>query len=232
MSVLSHDVVSGEPRYEIKMVFERQHLPLVRSWALRHWAAFRQAYPPRRVNNVYFDTFEHDFLLDHVDGVFDRSKVRFRWYGEGWRAPQGQLEVKRKQGRLSFKTVFLVEQVLDLRELSWDALLTHLRRQLPPQGERLLAGLVPRLVSHYRREYYVNAEGDIRLTLDYDLRAYEQVSPFTLNLRFPQPLLDEMVVEFKAPLRAHRRLADVLAAFPLRCVDNSKYLRGLETALL
>lgn len=232
MSALSHDVVSGEPRYEIKMVFERQHLPLVRSWALGHWAAFRQAYPPRRVNNVYFDTFEHDFLIDHVDGVFDRSKVRFRWYGESWRAAQGQLEIKRKQGRLSFKTLFPLQDGLDLTRLSRQELVDRIRRQLPPEGARLMHALIPVLVSHYRREYFVSAGGEIRLTLDYDLRAYEQVSPFGLNLRFPQPLLDEMVVEFKAPLQAHRLLADVLAAFPLRCVDNSKYLRGLETALL
>lgn len=231
MSVQSHDVVSGERRYEVKMVVDALLLDEVRSWTLAHPAAFRAAYPLRRVNNLYFDTFERQFILDHVDGLAERAKVRYRWYGETWRASAGQVEIKHKQTQLSRKIIFPVDASLEIAQLSWEEIIAGIVEHTAEDCARLLNNLEPVLINYYWREYYVNAEGDIRLTLDYGMRAFDQAFGFFPNIRFPQPLLNELVIEVKAPSQAHGRVADVLAEFPLRCIDNSKYLNGLATAI-
>ena len=73
-------------RYEVKMVFDASHLGEVRSWVYAHIDAYSVAYPPQQVNNIYFDTIERNLMMEHIDGVANRAKVRFRRHGENWLA--------------------------------------------------------------------------------------------------------------------------------------------------
>jgi hypothetical protein len=53
-------------RYEVKMIIEDIHHPVVQSWVRTHTAGFLESYPPRRVNNVYLDTFDMDNYMDNL----------------------------------------------------------------------------------------------------------------------------------------------------------------------
>ena len=81
-------------RYEIKMVFDALRLDEARSWVYSHTDSFTVSYPPCQVNNIYFDTIERDLFIEHLDGVANRAKVRFRWYGENWLTEGGKLKSK------------------------------------------------------------------------------------------------------------------------------------------
>ena len=49
------------PRYEFKVPCEAGLLPEIEGWVRLHPAHWRVSYPPRHVNNVYFDSQDlHD----------------------------------------------------------------------------------------------------------------------------------------------------------------------------
>jgi hypothetical protein len=66
-------------RYEVKYVARATELHRVLTWVRNNRAGFREPYPPRQVNNVYFDTFDHFAYVENLSGASARSKVRFRW---------------------------------------------------------------------------------------------------------------------------------------------------------
>ena len=55
------------------------------------------------VNSLYFDTYEVGCLTDNLFGVSDRTKLRFRWYGDDFRRVRGHLELKGKSNQLGWK---------------------------------------------------------------------------------------------------------------------------------
>ncbi len=220
--------MSDNLRYEQKMVTDSHHLGDVRSWVFGHPAAFRVAYPNRQVNNIYFDTLERDLMMDHIIGQAVRSKVRFRWYGESWLAENGQLEIKKKQGRLGTKITTPIPVPVDLTSVNWAAIFDILRTHCTPQLAGVLQNLTPMLINQYQREYYTSADGLVRLTLDYNQRTYDQTFGMRPNSQYLQPFGDQLVVEFKADQSQYAKLTNAIAQFPLRCTQNSKYLNGME----
>ena len=221
-------------RYEVKMVVDAFFLGEVRSWIYTHTAAFAVAFPPRRVNNVYFDTLDRQFMIDHIDGVPSRAKIRFRWYGDNWKVTAGQLEIKFKTARLGRKKVYPFLGSLDLTDCTWRDFNQALASGLigPSPGSIFqLEMLHPSLINHYHREYFLSKDKLIRLTLDYGGIAYEQAFGLKPNLSRPQPSLDTLVIELKAPKSEHQRIAEVLSEFPQRCSANSKYLNALQYSL-
>ena len=225
--------MASEFRYEIKIVLGASHLSEMRSFVFSHSNAFGIAYPPRQVNNLYFDTFDHQCLIDHIDGVPNRAKIRYRWYGDTWKLNTGQLEIKKKIARLGHKTIFPFTGCIDLVRSNWrevhSALCLGLGLMDISQGILdLLEMLQPTLINRYKREYYLSMDGVVRLTLDYDIRSYEQGFSFRPNISYQKPSLNNLIVELKAPKNEYQRIADVLSEFPRRCSRYSKYLIGMD----
>ena len=218
-------------RYEIKMVFDALRLDEARSWVYAHSSAFCVAYPPRQVNNIYFDTIERELMMNHIDGVADRAKVRFRWYGESWVTEGGQIEQKIKRSRLGYKKIQLLSETIDISQSSWDEILEHLYQDSDKEFEFLLKDMMPVLINKYMREYYVSMDGEIRITLDYDMRAFGQVFGLSPNTNYEQAVQNNVVIEMKSAKKNHKKLADALAEFPLYTTQNSKYLDGMEYAI-
>lgn len=215
-------------RYEKKMIFESLRLGEVRSWVYAHPDAFQVAYPPRQVNNIYFDTVDRFFMAKHIDGVGNRAKFRFRWYGESWQIPEGQLEIKKKMGHVGYKITHPVRRAINLPQLKWQEIMELLKSESSNEFSSLLDNLTPALINQYQREYYESADRKIRVTLDYDIRAFSQTFGLSPNLTFPQLSVDDVIIEMKVAQEDHQRMADSLAEFPLRCLQNSKYLNGME----
>ena len=220
-------------RYELKMETEGTRHAQVQSWVRLHSAGFRSAYPSRRVNNLYFDTFDLSSFNDHIEGVPERRKLRFRWYGPDLETAQGQLELKSKKERVGWKTVHPVAPVLDLRSCRWPALKQILTRDTIARDQsglftELLQVSNPLVINCYQRDYYVSADGNIRLTLDYQMRAYDQRLSSTPNLLFQLPLINLTLIEFKCEVQHAPQMSNVLAEFPLRVHRHSKFVTALE----
>jgi len=217
------------PRYEIKIPCPPQQLAAVEAWVRLHPAHWRVSFPPRQVNNIYFDTIDCQSLNDNLGGIGERDKLRLRWYGPHLEMVRGaQMERKHKEGRVGWKEFWFFDGTLDLTALTWAEVVSRLRAAADKRAALWLGQFPePALVNCYQRAYYVSADGTMRLTIDSDLRTYSQRLAVRPNLRRPAPLSERTVIELKAEPAAARRLSDALASFPLRPDRHSKYVQGL-----
>ena len=72
-----------EERHEVKFAaYATAIRGMLRHWLHMHPAGFFSPYPERQVNNVYFDTWDYRAYAENLAGVSERSKVRYRWYGD------------------------------------------------------------------------------------------------------------------------------------------------------
>lgn len=221
------------PRYEIKMVAEASQLPLVRSWLRTHPDAFRSAYPARQVNNIYFDTPGLRHFEDNIAGISKRKKVRLRWYGPDIsKIPGSTLEIKYKQNMKGWKDTRRVTAVLDLEKSKWPQLMEAIRKELDGTVALLFGeSTQPIILNHYRREYYISFDGQLRITLDTKQKCLPQWFHKNPNLAHPLPEQDQMVVELKAGAHNGSRAHTALLAIPLRVVRHSKYVTSAEQLL-
>jgi len=214
------------------MTCPETYLPEVRSWIRVQSDPFAETYPSRQINNIYLDSQAAGSFEDHLSGVSSRQKLRFRWYGKDPTAVQGSLELKCKIGRLGWKRRYPIHQPFDLTRISWHDWLEQLRAEANNKITVWLSTTArPTLVNHYVREYLATLDGQIRLTIDYQMRAYDQLLYTVPNLDFSLSIEPRVVIELKSDPTHLRRLSDILTQFPLRAARNSKYLTGLERAL-
>ena len=121
------------PRYEVKIPLPAHWLADVETWVRLHPAQWRVTYPPRQVNNIYFDTARYDGLNANLSGAGEREKLRLRWYGlDTTLVVGGNLERKRKQGMAGWKEIVPVEGEFDLAGTTWRALTRDLRTAVAP----------------------------------------------------------------------------------------------------
>ena len=119
----------------------------------------------------YYDTETMEALREKLDGVAKREKFRIRYYGGD--ISYICLEKKSKRDGLCGKRSVLlsVQEVQDLLEgaLDW----------MPESGRPLVqelywkmkaSGLRPRTIVDYTRDAYVFPAGNVRVTLDYNIR--------------------------------------------------------------
>ncbi len=123
------------------------------------------------IRSLYFDTPTDRALRDKLDGVSCREKFRIRCYNRD--TSLIHLEKKCRQGGLGAKQSCTVtrEEVqmltrgqLDRMPLRPEPLLEELLTRMHTQGLR------PRTIVEYTREPFVLAPGNVRVTLDYNLR--------------------------------------------------------------
>lgn len=218
-----------DARFEVKFVANALRYHDLLRWIRMHPAALRRPFPPRRVNNVYFDT--HDLSSFWQVGGVERSKLRLRWYGEMPRSEHGLLEVKRRRNRLGWKLRFEAGP-LDLEASSWRELMHDLRRRLPPEGA-LWLDLHPRpvLVNRYERHYFATPDERVRMTVDRQQAVYEQRFRSRPNLVNRANLPDTLVVEVKFHRRDGQLGSRVIQGIPVRVSRNSKYALGVQSML-
>lgn len=156
---IKHEITAGD------LLLLRQRLPLVMN---RDPHAAQGVY---RIRSLYFDTPEDTALREKLDGVSCREKFRLRYYNAD---PSFiRLEKKSKAAGLCSKetasiTARQVEQLLE-GETRW--MLTSpepLHRELYAKMNRKL--LSPKTIVDYIREPYTYPAGNVRVTLDYDIR--------------------------------------------------------------
>jgi len=218
-------------RYEIKFVVPITESYRLTAWVRAHTAAFGIAYPPRRVNNVYYDSYGLDTYEENLSGVSERTKIRLRWYGADSERLSGKLELKMKRNRLGWKNSFPIKDLMFYGR-SWQRITRDLRQQLPTEGRSWLDDHPePVLINRYLRQYHVSRNGRIRITLDTELSAYDQRLARSPNRTARTNLPDVMVLEAKADSSHFGELGDVISSMPSRVGRFSKYVSGLQTAL-
>ena len=65
---------------------------------------FKETYPKRVVNSIYFDTDIYQDVWDNINGFGNRKKIRIRWYNELNNSPVF-IEEKKKIGFVTQKKI-------------------------------------------------------------------------------------------------------------------------------
>ncbi|MCI9366718.1 MAG: polyphosphate polymerase domain-containing protein [Oscillospiraceae bacterium] len=124
-----------------------------------------------QVRSLYFDNLEDKALREKIDGVNCREKFRIRYYNGDLSLIR--LEKKSKRNGLGTKVSVQLAaqeaQAIVNGELNWMGdsgrpLVQELYSKISSQGLR------PRTIVDYTREPFVYAPGNVRVTLDYDIR--------------------------------------------------------------
>lgn len=124
-----------------------------------------------RIRSLYFDTPDDKALREKLDGVNVRDKFRIRYYNAD--TSFIQLEKKSKLNSLCRKTQTsltreqaqkIVDGDIDWMAKSADGLIIDLYHRMRGQC------LAPKTIVDYTREPYIYPAGNVRVTLDYDIR--------------------------------------------------------------
>jgi hypothetical protein len=217
-------------RYEIKFVFPRErHADVLRRVTGLRWLFF-EAYPARRVNNIYLDTADFADYRAVLCGISNRSKTRIRWYGDlSGPAEKPVLERKIKEGRVVGKAAAAMPPLLFNRDCS---LRTYLKQAVLRDRDgalyRGLAGRRPVCLNSYLRRYFSTPGGEYRITLDNDV-VYGGVG-FSDGRRRGQARDENIIVELKFAedkAAAGARIANALG----RPSRNSKYVNAVNALI-
>ena len=219
-------------RYERKFVVETTEMNLhqVRAAVMLHPAFFRQAYPPRFINNIYLDSDSLIHYQANLDGIGDRLKIRIRWYGDLFGPViKPTLEYKFKRGMVGCKVQYPMQPIQVDEGFSRANLTAALRTQhnLPSVVQTDLGGLRATLLNRYFRLYYESVDGHFRITIDSDM-SYYHLPPLSGNHLYRQTDRDHIVIELKYNARHDRTANRIAAHFPFRLSRNSKYALGIE----
>lgn len=123
------------------------------------------------IRSLYFDTFNDKALRDKINGVSRREKFRIRCYNRDFSLIH--LEKKSKRSGLGNK------QKAKLQPMEVQAIIAGNYEFLLNSGQPLLEelyhkiiyqGLRPKTIVDYTREPFVFAPGNVRVTLDYNIR--------------------------------------------------------------
>ena len=124
-----------------------------------------------RVTSLYFDTPYDSALREKIDGVNRREKFRIRYYGKN--TSFIRLEKKIKDRELCGKRSARLEPeaVQRLLDGEYGVLLESGNPLLTEFYSKILGrGLRPRTVVSYEREAFFYEPGNVRITLDRDIR--------------------------------------------------------------
>lgn len=170
-----------------------------------------------RVCSLYFDTPTDRALREKIDGVSRREKFRLRRYGSGLI----RLEKKSKNGSLCAKEQAPVtgEEVRALLAGDTDWMRSSGRDLVWELYQKMTAQLLrPRVIVEYAREAYVYAPGNVRVTLDANIRTGLRSTDFLAPDCVTVPASDAVVLEVKWD------------AFLPDCIRSAVQLEGRRTA--
>lgn len=124
-----------------------------------------------QIRSLYFDTPRDRALREKLDGVDRREKFRIRYYDGD--ASLIRLEKKSKLRGLGTKASaeLTAREAQAIADGDWDWMLSSGRPLVVELYSKMRCqGLRPRTIVDYTREPFVYGPGNVRVTLDYDLR--------------------------------------------------------------
>lgn len=227
-----HDVPK-KSRYEIKFIcYEHNYFSLL-NWIKINQLNFKQEYPSRYVNNIYFDSIDNKFYTDNIYGISSRLKIRYRWYGPLNQCDIGKLEFKFKRNLFGWKKDFLINSKLINENLNWKSINSIISNELSGFYSGLFQNnSKPQIINSYKRDYFISFNKKIRITLDKKHKIFDQRIFDSPNFKKRKIRNDYLVIEFKFNRKDLRYYKQLLNKFlPIQISKNSKYINGIRAVM-
>lgn len=150
------------------------------------------------VSSIYFDDDRLTSVWESMSGISNRIKLRLRWYDAQWPDRTSVFEVKRRAGAAVFKDRCEITLNRSIGEMSYNEILSAVQRQLSPTAATWLSQRrTPTVLVRYDRRHYREPFSGARLTVDYNIRGYDQLGRVTPSQGFPIDLHERVVLEMK-----------------------------------
>jgi hypothetical protein len=151
-----------------------------------------------KIRSLYFDNYEDKVVTDKLSGSSRREKFRFRYYNGD--TSFIRLEKKSKVNRGCYKETAMVtaEQCEEILNGRYDSLLSGESPLLSELYAKIhFQNLRPKMIVDYIREAYIYTAGNVRITIDSDVRSSNNTSGF-LNPDIPTiPSANAIILEVK-----------------------------------
>jgi hypothetical protein len=216
-------------RYERKFFVENSKSQTVEGVVRLHPATFYGIYKPRFINNIYLDTPCFLNYRNALDGLAKRFKARIRWYGDLFsRVCSPQLEIKGKEGYISYKSIYPLKEVEFSRKIDATCVANLLdASELPSNVRSYLFYTRPVLVNRYLREYWRSRDERYRLTLDHDIW-FSGFTAFENQDLMHYVESTNVILEIKYNLMDDLHFAGIANKLPFRQSRSSKYMAGMD----
>ena len=123
------------------------------------------------IRSLYFDNAANKALREKLDGVNNREKFRIRYYNHD--TSLIHLEKKSKRNGLGCKKMaeLTAAEAQSIVDGDWEWMRDADRPLVRELYSKMVSqGLRPKTIVDYMREPFVYAPGNVRVTLDYDIR--------------------------------------------------------------
>ena len=151
-----------------------------------------------RVRSLYFDNYSDKALREKVDGINEREKFRIRFYKD---MPTFiRLEKKSKKSGICYKqsAVITKEECENILNGHYEVLKQRNHPLLVEFYTKICnQHLRPKNIVDYKREAFVFAAGNVRVTFDYDIRSGMQVYTFLDPQIVTVPINGVIILEVK-----------------------------------
>lgn len=131
------------------------------------------------IRSLYFDNINDLALMEKIDGVSKREKFRIRYYNGD--SSYIMLEKKSKIDGLCNKQSARVteEEVEKILNNDFSFMINSDKALIKELYTKILSkGLRPKTIVEYTREPYIYKAGNVRVTLDYNIRTSNNVKDF------------------------------------------------------
>ena len=134
-----------------------------------------------RITSVYFDDLFDTHLQDTVDGNRLREKYRIRIYNGSFDVIKLEIKYKRDNRVMKRSSSITLEQMCEL--MNGNCIQSANESMEDPITLFNLAitnrGLRPKIIVEYDRSAYIYEPGNVRITLDRNIRGSDQLEAFT-----------------------------------------------------
>ena len=147
------------------------------------------------IRSLYFDNANDVALKEKLNGINRREKFRLRYYDKD--TDFIKLEKKSKINHLTQKeSVNLTkEQVQDILDGKYEWMIESKEPLLQELYSKIKAlGLYPKTIVEYTREPFVFPYGNVRVTLDYNIRTSSSCGMFLNPVGVTMPIKDAPII--------------------------------------
>jgi hypothetical protein len=220
--------MENEKRIELKATLRSTDIHLLEDWILSE-TTLSSLFPDREINNIYFETNRYSSVVDNIDGISKRTKVRYRWYGKSINSDisNGSLEFKRKHNNVGWKEQYPI-LLQEENSSSYKYLMEAINNSLSVSKRVEFSFYnMPFILNRYTRKYYSTDNKKIRVTVDSSIKSYDQRWSMDIS-RSKRIMLPSMViVEFKFSVQNKEDAAQLIKRFPFRISKHSKYITSV-----
>lgn len=151
-----------------------------------------------KIRSLYFDNYEDKAVTDKLSGQSRREKFRLRYYGGDTSFIRLEKKSKINRGCYKQSETVTAEQCEKIINGCYGSLLS---RDSPLCSELYSKiqnqNLRPKMIVDYMREAYIYAAGNVRITIDSDIRSSGNIKGFLNNGIPTVPSANAIILEIK-----------------------------------